>query len=249
LSRYFLKIAYNGVAYHGWQLQPGLDTVQLKIEMALSLLLKHNCHVVGCGRTDAGVHAKMYYLHFDTDVEIQDKLVLKMNGVLPDDIVVYKIYKVNENAHARYDAIFRQYQYKIHLYKNPFLKQISTLKRFEYDLVMMNKASEILKETKNFASFCKSGTDVTTFLCNVTEAYWDRNEDQIIFTIGANRFLRNMVRSIVGTMLQLGNGRITLEEFIKIIDARDRSMAGKSIESWGLFLTNVVYPDKIFINE
>jgi tRNA pseudouridine38-40 synthase len=249
LSRYFLKIAYSGVAYHGWQLQPGLETVQLKMEHALGLLLKHICPVVGCGRTDAGVHAKVYYLHFDTELEIQEKFVLKLNGILPDDIVVYSIAQVKENAHARYDAIFRQYQYKIHLYKNPFLKHLSTLKRYEYDLQVMNKASEILIKTKNFASFCKTGTDVTTYLCNVSEANWELKEDQLVFTIGANRFLRNMVRSIVGTMLQLGNRRISIEDFEKIIDAKDRAAAGKSIESWGLFLTNVVYPETIFGNE
>ena len=249
MSRYFLKIAYSGVNYHGWQLQPGLETVQLKMEMALGLLLKHNCPVVGCGRTDAGVHASKYYLHFDTELEIEEKFVLKLNGILPDDIVVYECVEVKNTAHARYDAIFRQYQYKIHFYKNPFLKHLSILKRFDYDLEIMNEAAELIKQTKNFASFCKSGTVVTTYLCDVSEAFWIRTNDQLIFTIGANRFLRNMVRSIVGTMLQLGNGRISLLEFAEIIESKDREKAGKSVESWGLFLTNVVYPETIYADE
>lgn len=246
--RYFIELSYNGKNYHGWQIQPNEISIQEMIEKALSLLLKNTMSVVGCGRTDAGVHASQFYLHFDYDQAIdKEKLKFKLNSFLPDDIAIFQIVRVVEDAHARFQALSRSYQYRISLEKNVFQKDLSfEVSQSNLDIEIMNKAAVILMDYSDFKSFSRSKTDVKTYICSVTEAYWELEENQLIFNISANRFLRNMVRAIVGTLLEVGKGRMNLDDFKAVIESRDRTLAGASVKAKGLFLTAVVYPNHIF---
>jgi tRNA pseudouridine38-40 synthase len=243
ILRYFLKIGYRGTKYHGWQIQGEERTVQKAIEDAISLLLRQKTEVIGCGRTDTGVHASTYFLHFDCEEELDAiKFVYKLNGILDFDIAVYELIPVKNTAHARFDAISRTYRYFIHQQKNPFLNDTSKFIAGEIDFALMNKAAEMLPKFTDFQSFAKVSPDVNNYKCTVFNAGWTQLENQWMFEISANRFLRNMVRAIVGTLLEVGTGKLSLNDFDQVVLQKDRSAAGKSVDAKGLFLFKVEYP-------
>ncbi len=248
--RYFIKLAYNGALYHGWQRQPNGISIQQALEDALTMMLRQKVSLTGAGRTDAGVHAMKYYAHFDLKKEMSSpelkKLVFKLNSFLPEDIAIYDIYPVPPRIHARFTAISRTYQYYISTIKNPFRHEFSHFLFGKIDLGLMNQGGALLKEFSDFTSFSKVGTDTNTNICHVISAYWEMCGQELVFTITADRFLRNMVRAIVGTLLELGTGKISLEEMRKIIESRDRSNAGDSVPACGLFLMNIEYPSDAF---
>jgi len=245
--RYFLELSYAGTNYHGWQIQPNARTVQETIEKALGLLLRIPVKIVGAGRTDAGVHARQMFAHFDTDKAINpDDLTYKLNSFLPIDIAIHKIHPVTDEAHARFDATARSYQYFIHRYKDPFLTETSWYLAKDLDVDLMNRAAKILTQYKDFKSFSKTRTDVKTYLCDVRQAMWQKLDNQLVFNITADRFLRNMVRAIVGTLVNVGLHKISTDDFKQIIESRNRSNAGFSVPAKGLFLTEIVYPPQIF---
>ncbi len=245
--RYFIELAYKGTNYHGWQYQPGADSVQETLTKALSLLLKTDIDIVGAGRTDTGVHAKQMFAHFDFETEIDTpQLIHKLNSFLPKDIVVFNILKVADEAHARFDATKRTYEYHIHTMKDVFENDGSYQFQLPLDIDKMNEACQILFKHNDFECFSKVNTDVKTFNCVIFEAHWTRSGakqdgNKLVFTIAADRFLRNMVRAIVGTMINIGTGKISLADFEKIIDSKDRSQAGFSVPAHGLYLTEIDY--------
>ena len=245
--RYFLELSYAGTNYHGWQSQPNAVTVQETIEHALGLLLRNPIKITGAGRTDAGVHARQMFAHFDTEKAINpDDLTYKLNSFLPADIAINKIHTVKDTAHARFDAVARSYQYFIHRYKNPFITETSWYLAKDLDVDLMNLAAKILTQYKDFKSFSKTHTDVKTYICDVRQVTWQIIDNQLVFSITADRFLRNMVRAIVGTLVDIGLHKISLDELVKIIESRNRSKAGFSVPAKGLFLTEIVYPPQIF---
>lgn len=225
--RYFLELSYNGTEYHGWQNQPNAISVQEVIEKALSTLLNTNISIVGAGRTDAGVHAKQMFAHFETN-QVIDNLVYKLNSFLPKDIAIHNLFEVKTNSHARFDALSRTYLYRIATKKNVFNFNNAYFVKQELDLEKMNKASKVLFEYIDFQCFSKTNTDVKTFNCKVMQAEWNKVEDEIHFTVKADRFLRNMVRAIVGTMVNIGLGKIEVEALHDIIQSKNRSEAGFS---------------------
>lgn len=246
--RYFIKLAYNGTAYHGWQIQPNAPSVQETLNKAFSVLLHSEISLMGAGRTDTGVHAKEMYAHFDFDTPFDSqKLVYKLNSYLPKDIVIYSILTVSDEAHCRFDATKRTYEYHINSFKDVFLQEQSWYLNQKLDVDLMNEAAKLLLQYTNFQSFSKVNTDVNTFDCTIFEAYWTRSEtkqeeNKLIFTISANRFLRNMVRSIVGTLVNIGLHKITLADFKTIIESKNREKAGFSVPAHGLYLTKIEYP-------
>ena len=249
--RYFIKLAYNGTNYHGWQYQPNASSVQETLNKAVSVVLNtgssdseqaKQINLVGAGRTDTGVHAKEMYAHFDFEAAIVvSSLVHKLNSYLPKDIVVYDIISVHEDAHARFDAKKRTYEYYVNTFKDVFLQDGSWYFHQELDLDLMNEASKLLFDHIDFQFFSKVNTDVNTFDCTIFEAYWKRENDKIVFTISANRFLRNMVRAIVGTLVNVGVHKITLDDFSEIIKSKNRDKAGFSVPAHGLYLTKIDY--------
>ena len=244
--RYFITLSYDGTRYHGWQIQPNGDSIQQRLQEALSTLLRQPIEVVGAGRTDTGVHAKMMVAHFDSTPPLGGDrgglLVYKLNRLLPPDIAVQDVRQVSDDVHARFSAISRTYHYFIHTYKDPFLQAYSWQVPYKLDFEKMNEAAQVLLEYKDFTSFSKVGTDVKTNLCDIKEAYWKEvAPGQWRFTITANRFLRNMVRAIVGTLVEVGRGRISIEDVRHIIEAKDRCSAGESVPGKGLFLVNIKY--------
>ncbi len=247
--RYFIEIAYNGKNYHGWQIQPDAITVQEVVEKCFSTLLRKPLQVTGAGRTDAGVHAKQLVAHVDIDMvnDLQD-FVYRLNSFLPNDIAINNIFPVKEQAHARFDAVLREYQYVISLHKNPFLQDFSYQLHNKPNVKKMNEAARMLLIFSDFQCFSRSNTDVKTYICKVQNAVWEEKEDNmLVFTITADRFLRNMVRAIVGTLLDVGYNKITTEDFKTILNSKDRTKAGASAPAHGLYLTKVKYPKTIFI--
>lgn len=241
--RYFIKLAYKGTNYFGWQYQPDAISVQETLNKALSTLLKTNIDILGAGRTDSGVHAKEMFAHFDYETEIDTKkIVYKLNSFLPKDIAIFDLIKVHDDAHARFDATKRTYEYHIHTKKNAFESDDSWYYSLPLDVEKMNEACKILFEYIDFECFSKTHTDVNTFNCKIFEANWKQNEDKLVFTITADRFLRNMVRAIVGTMINIGSGKVSLNDFRKIIESKNRSKAGFSVPAHGLYLTKIEYP-------
>jgi len=241
--RYFIKLAYNGTNYHGWQSQPNASSVQETLEKALSLLLKSKIEIVGAGRTDTGVHAKEMFAHFDYPEPLDAAFwITKLNSYLPKDIVIYAIIPVSDEAHARFDATSRTYQYHINTFKDAFSFEQSWYHHYPLDLAKMNEAAHILMEYTDFECFSKANTDVFTFNCKITQAFWQQNGNQVVFTITADRFLRNMVRAIVGTMINIGQGKIEVAHLRKIIESKNRNEAGFSVPAHGLYLTHIVYP-------
>ena len=244
-NRYFMHISYDGTNYSGWQRQLNSHTVQAEIEGALCKLLRMPTVVtIGCGRTDTGVHARNFFLHFQTEKPIEqlDELFFKLNMMLPKDIGLYRIWQVHDKAHARFDATQRSYEYHIHQVRDPFVQRFSTFYPWPLDVDRMNEAAALLLNYTDFASFCKSNGGQKTTQCIVREAYWEKHEDKLVFYITANRFLRNMVRAIVGTLLDVGRGKIQVEEVKDIIEGKSRKLASESAKAQGLHLTEVKYP-------
>lgn len=240
--RYFLELSYNGKNYFGWQIQPDVISVQEKINKGISTILQEEISIVGAGRTDAGVHASQMFAHFDLEKPLPDNFNYKLNSILPDDIVIYNTIEVKEDAHARFDAVSRSYEYRIFLGRNPFL--LDTALQFyhkELNIEVMNQAAKLLFEYEDFECFSKVKTDVNTFNCLVTEARWELVNKELTFHVSANRFLRNMVRAIVGTLLEVGMGKISIKEFKEIIESKNRGKAGTSVAAKALFLTKVKY--------
>lgn len=247
--RYFLEFSYNGKRYHGWQKQPNAITVQEIIEKSMTTLMRVKIEVVGAGRTDAGVHAKQMFAHFDTEQSFNiPELKHRLNSLLPSDISIHEIHKVTKTAHARFDATSRTYEYWVTHKKNPFLTDLAYLVRQELAIEKMNEASKILFEYSDFQCFSKSNTDVKTYRCEIMEAIWKVENETLIFTIKADRFLRNMVRAIVGTLLEVGKGQISKEDVKKIVESKNRGNAGVSVPAHALYLTKVAYPTDLFIN-
>jgi tRNA pseudouridine38-40 synthase len=240
--RYFIKLAYNGTNYHGWQVQPNASSVQETLNKALSVILNEEINIMGAGRTDTGVHAKEMFAHFDYTPTLEiDSVLHKLNSYLPKDIVIYDIIPVHEYAHARFDAKKRTYNYYITSVKDVFSQEESWYYHQNLDVVLMNQAAKILLNHTDFQCFSKVNTDVNTFNCIISEAYWTQVNNQLIFTISADRFLRNMVRAIVGTLVNVGLHKITLSDFNSIIENKNRNEAGFSVPAQGLFLTKIEY--------
>ncbi|OYQ43344.1 tRNA pseudouridine(38-40) synthase TruA [Flavobacterium cyanobacteriorum] len=240
--RYFIEFAYNGKNYCGWQSQPHSPSVQETLGRALSVLLRAETEITGAGRTDTGVHARQMFAHFDHDRPLDPALVQKFNSFLPKDIAVLRFIPVHDTAHARFDATSRTYEYHIHTFKDVFVNEGSWYNFHELDIAVMNQAAAILPDYTDFKCFSKTHTDVKTFNCRITEAYWKKSGTHLVFTISADRFLRNMVRAVVGTLVNAGLGKITVDDVREIIESRDRNRAGFSVPAHGLYLTRVQYP-------
>lgn len=253
-QRYFIELSYDGTNYHGWQVQPNAVTVQEVLDKALSTVLRTPIETVGCGRTDTGVHAKEFFAHFDFEsivsddktmvhgLSAMDKTVRSLNSILPPDIAIKSIFPVVDEMHARFSATLRSYQYHIHFNKDPFKHGYSWLLRDEPDIDLMNQAAQIIIQYTDFSCFSKSNTQVKTNNCKISRAEWVRADGGIVFHISADRFLRNMVRAVVGTLLMVGRKEITPEGVREIINSKDRSNAGTSVPACGLYLTEVKYP-------
>ncbi|MCF8364389.1 MAG: tRNA pseudouridine(38-40) synthase TruA [Bacteroidales bacterium] len=253
--RYFIELSYNGTDYHGWQMQQADASVQEVLHKGLKFKMGLDEKVTGCGRTDTGVHARQFYAHFDHsqyfDCRELKNVVHSLNCYLPRNIAVYRIFRVNDNAHARFDAISRTYKYYIGQVKNPFNENFAWAYRFNFNLPLMNEGASLLLSYSDFTSFSKLHTDVKTNNCKIFNSFWEQKAGQLIFTIEADRFLRNMVRAIVGTLIELGREKITLDDLHAIIRSKQRGNAGMSVPAKGLFLEKVEYEwDKILpINE
>lgn len=252
--RYFIELSYDGAAYCGWQRQPDAPTVQQTLEQALSTLLREPIEVVGAGRTDTGVNAAYYVAHFDCEKGVEDcaKLVYKLNLILPHDVAVATVQKVRESAHARFDAVEREYTYYISQRKNPFRRYSAWQYYVPLDVERMNEAAKSLLEWEDFTSFAKLNSNNKTNICHVVKAEWHRaadDEDLLIFTIRADRFLRNMIRAIVGTLVDVGRGRYTVEEFERILHSCDLSLSSSGAPAVGLFLSDVKYSDEVYVVE
>ncbi|MCD6180368.1 MAG: tRNA pseudouridine(38-40) synthase TruA [Bacteroidales bacterium] len=250
-KRYFIELAYNGRNFHGWQIQPNAITVQETLQDALKILLKQKIDVIGCGRTDTGVHARQFFAHMELDldtIEVSvDQLTYKLNRLLNNDIAIFRIFIVNDAAHTRFEALSRTYEYRLRMDKYPFDQEFtyrSTYPKLDFEL--MNKAAALLFNYTDFTSFSKTGTDVKTNNCKIMQADWKNVDGVWIFTIKADRFLRNMVRAIVGTLLEVGSGKIDLNNFTQIIESKNRSNAGWSVPAHGLALIKLEYPDWIY---
>ena len=245
--RYFIQLSYDGTNYHGWQVQQNASSVQEEIEKALAVICRESTEVVGAGRTDTGVHAVFYIAHFDSSLESLDeeKTVFRLNCLLPDDIAVQKIYKVRPDAHARFDATYREYKYYISRNKDPFTSKYAERENRDLNLDLMNDAAQTLFDYTDFTSFSKLGSDVKTNNCRIFKAVWEDMGDHLIFTVRADRFLRNMVRAIVGTLLEVGLEKKSVQDFRAVIEKKDRSSAGVSVAAKGLFLVDIGYPEEI----
>ena len=251
MMRYFITLSYDGSAYHGWQIQPNGTSVQETLQQALSTLLRTSIEVVGAGRTDAGVHATMMVAHFDFPASEDEicavpldcaQLTYKLNKILPPDIAVQQVRPVADDMHARFNATLRTYHYFVHLRKNPFRRRYSWQLYGDIDFQRMNEAASALLEYRDFTSFSKVNTDTKTNECIITEAHWDELEPGVWrFTISANRFLRNMVRAIVGTLIEVGRGKLSIEDFRQVIEQKDRCSAGESVPGNALFLVDIKY--------
>ena len=250
--RYFIRFSYLGTDFHGSQRQPNGNTVQETMEKALEMIFREEVPLTFAGRTDAGVHAREMYAHMDINDEVMQReggrLVFRLNGILPDSIAIYDILPVTDEAHARFDATRRTYEYHIVDHKDPFLHTLATRVRPGLDFDAMNEAAKCLIGRQDFASFCRSNTDVKTTICDLTRAEWEiLDRGHAVFTIAADRFLRNMVRAVVGTLFEVGRGKMTKEQFADVITQHNRCAAGDSAPAEGLFLTHITYPEEIFL--
>lgn len=250
-TRYFIRLAYDGTRYHGWQVQRNAVTVQQVLNDACSLILKETVSVTGCGRTDTGVHAREFFAHFEIPRKLNrqqcQKFIYQLNGFLESDIVIFDIFPIRPGIHARFSATTRTYQYVITRRKDPFQVNYSYYLFGDLDVDLMNRGADFLLSTSDFTSFSKVSTDTKTSICSVTHSRWEEHGEQLVFTIRADRFLRNMVRAIVGTLLDLGKGKITFDEFRQIVAGKNRSYAGESVPAAGLFLVSVEYPAGIIL--
>lgn len=241
MPRYFLELSYKGTAYHGWQTQPNATSVQQTIEDRLSALLRRRTPIVGAGRTDTGVHASYYVAHFDTDTAIDDSLFYKLNCALPTDIAVHRITEVDPSCHARFGATRREYKYYISTAKNAFNRDFTLTVTIPLNIEAMNEAADKLLDMSDFITFSKMHSGNKTNICHIFEAHWEERGEILIFTIAADRFLRNMVRSIVGTLYDVGRGKISVDQFVAIAESRDRSRASGGAVAAGLFMTDIEY--------
>jgi tRNA pseudouridine38-40 synthase len=250
MNRYFVRLAFVGTRFHGWQMQQNAMSIQQQLNKAFSVILKEDIQLTGCGRTDTGVHAKDFFAHFDFSGHISPgeriDLVFRLNRFLPRDIVIIDIFPVQPDAHARFSALSRTYEYHVSRVEDPFVEGFSYYIFGDLDVELMNKGAELLLSFSDFSSFSKRKTQVKTNICNLYEARWVQSGDQLVFTIRANRFLRNMVRAIVGTLLDLGKGSIDIALLQEIILERSRSAAGFSVPACGLFLKRIEYPHELF---
>lgn len=248
--RYFLRFAYDGTAFHGSQRQPNGVTVQETMEQALAMIFREPIPLTFAGRTDAGVHAREMYAHFDIGCQLPDAghICFRLNGILPDSIAIFDIFPVTDDAHARFSAVCRTYEYHIVDHKDPFLCQQATRVRPGLDFEAMNEAAQLLIGKQDFASFCRTNTDVKTTICDLTRAEWrELGNGHAVFTIAADRFLRNMVRAVVGTLFEVGRGKMTKEQFAEVITQHNRCAAGDSAPAEGLFLVQIDYPQELFL--
>lgn len=248
MQRYILTLAYKGTNFHGWQQQPNAKTIQGEVKRVLEILFHHKVCIFGAGRTDTGVHASFYVAHFDkigAKITEKQKFIKSVNALLPDDIVIYDLIETNKEFHARFSAVSRTYKYFINTVPNPFIREFSYYFKFPLNIELMNQAAEIIKQYDDFKSFEKLHSNNKTSICKITEAKWKKKDNQLIFTITADRFLRNMVRSIVGTMIDIGRGKITIDDFCEIIETKDRQAAGTSAKAHGLFLVDIKYSSEI----
>ena len=248
--RYFLRFAYDGTAFHGSQRQPNGVTVQETMEQALAMIFREPIPLTFAGRTDAGVHAREMYAHFDIGCQLPDAghICFRLNGILPDSIAIFDIFHVTDDAHARFSAVRRTYEYHIVDHKDPFLCQQATRVRPGLDFEAMNEAAQLLIGKQDFASFCRTNTDVKTTICDLTRAEWrELGNGHAVFTIAADRFLRNMVRAVVGTLFEVGRGKMTKEQFAEVITQHNRCAAGDSAPAEGLFLVQIDYPQELFL--
>lgn len=244
--RYFIELSYNGKAYHGWQIQPNAITVQEVVEKALTTLLSAPLSIMGAGRTDAGVHATQMFAHFDTDAVFDTaNLIFKLNSFLPADIAIRNIFSVKPDVHARFHAVSRAYVYRVAIEKNVFNVDNCMYVKHPLDVDKMNAAAKILLEYKDFQCFSKVQTEVKTYFCDIMQAEWLVKDDELHFVIKANRFLRNMVRAIVGTLINIGLGKMEVDALHDIINSKDRREAGFSVPAHGLYLTDIEYPKDI----
>jgi tRNA pseudouridine38-40 synthase len=245
--RYFFEISYNGTAYNGWQSQNNAKGIQSVVEDCLGKICGADIKATASGRTDAGVHCEQQFFHADLTTELDAEYSqFRLNAILPPDIVIHSIRKVRDDAHARYDAMERTYHYRMVLRKNAFARGLAWYFFKELDIPTMNAAASLLAGAHDFTSFSKVNTDVKNFVCDIKTAKWQRDKDRLEFTITSNRFLRGMVRAIVGTLLDVGQGRTTLDEFSKIISSKDRREAGQNVPPYGLYLVSVRYPASVF---
>ncbi|SDC68364.1 tRNA pseudouridine(38-40) synthase TruA [Pedobacter soli] len=244
-KRYFIQIAYDGSLYHGWQVQPNAVTVQELLDKAMTTVLRQPIETLGCGRTDSGVHAKDFYAHFDVEGIDENKVLNALGGInalLPYQIAAKRIIPVHEEAHARFDATARAYKYHVHFEKDPFKLNRSWLIKDQLDVSAMNEAAALLLNYTDFSCFSKSNTQTFTNNCKIVKAVFEEEEDGLVFTIEADRFLRNMVRAIMGTLVQIGKKEIDLTAFKAVIESKNRSMAGQSVPACGLYLVKIEYP-------
>ena len=247
--RYFLTLAYNGTPFHGWQRQPNAKSVQQTLEEALSTLLRKPITILGAGRTDTGVHAKQMMAHFDAELPLAKETNLPhlLNRYLDDNICIHQLSRVKPSAHARFDAISRTYEYHLSTLSNPFKQHLQYTVHTPLDFERMNEAAAVLLTYNDFECFSKSNTDVKTFLCEITQAIWEQKGEEARFTITANRFLRNMVRAIVGTLIEVGQHKLSVNDMHQIIASKNRGEAGFSVPACGLFLSSINYPSEIYL--
>jgi tRNA pseudouridine38-40 synthase len=255
MPRYFIEVSYKGTRYSGFQVQQNAPTIQSEVEKALVTRFRESFILTGASRTDAGVHALQNYFHFDTpdalfysndnsiDAKIVQQALYSLNSILPDDIVIKRIFKVGDNTHCRFDAISRKYQYHIYSEKNPFYKETAYFYPYTMNFDKLQEASSIILNTENFASFSKRNTQVNNFICSIHISRWQKKNDRIVYEVVANRFLRGMVRGLVGTMLKVGTGKISINEFNQIIKNSNCSKADFSVPSRGLYLVEINYGD------
>lgn len=242
MSRYFIELSYKGTAYCGWQRQPSSPSVQQTIEESLSKLFRRPIAIMGAGRTDTGVHASFYIAHFEAeDIDTSAQKLYHLNCILPHDIAISAMYEVDPDMHARFNAHYREYKYYIQQTKNPFNIELAWLLTTPLDIHAMQRGADLLLEYEDFTSLCRLHSDNKTNICHITKAQWSQQGDQLIFTVGADRFLRGMVRAIVGTLVDVGRGKRSVEDFRTILDLRNRSAASAAAPAQGLFLTDVKY--------
>lgn len=247
--RYFVQLSYFGKNYHGWQVQPNAPSVQETLNKAMTLVFDEPVHLVGAGRTDTGVHARQMWAHFDVEKEIPENALHRLNGFLPHDIALQAFVKVSGTAHARFDAVSRAYQYHLYRHKDPFAHEYGWQVHAPLDLALMGEATEYLFRYSDFSCFSKSRTQTKTNLCEVKEAFWEVEGERLVFHITADRFLRNMVRAIVGTLVEIGTGKRPVEDMARVIESKNRGEAGESAPARGLYLTEVKYPKQILNGE
>ena len=246
MSRFFLEVAYRGTAYSGFQSQQNANTIQAELEKAFLILQKHRVEMTGSSRTDAGVHALQNFLHFDYDGLIEPHFVYKINAILPGDIVIKSLNPVSDTAHCRFDAVSREYRYYLYQSKDPFLADRAFYFPYKLNTSKMQEASELIKEFTDFTSFSKRNTQVKTFKCQILESQWGFVDNRMVYNVKANRFLRGMVRALTATMLRLGRGKISIDDFRQIIEARDCTKASFAVPPHGLFLEKVEFPSALY---